>query len=180
MPDPKAIYLYATLRDVHDGVAALEKAHRFQYVRHALSASPEYTVFHSLLDLPALGECSSGSTIQANRYLILDPDLPIRIEPVPQRRGGVLYAVDQVRNPTAAFLALGGTCQPRCLIAWELMATSGSHSHDTFRLFRRYLFSGFRKVKYALVGPEAMRLYEQGWRLTQNAGANPLYDLQLS
>lgn len=158
---------------------ALEVAHSFQYVKHMLSANEEYASFQSVFDLPALGECRSGSTVQADRYLVLAPNLPVNVEQVPQRRGGVLYAVDQTQNPSAAFIALGGTFQSSCLIAWELMATSDHRSHETFRLLRRFLFRGFRKVKYALVGPEAMFLHKQGWRLTQDAGRNPVYDLQI-
>lgn len=179
MPNPTAIYFFATLRDIEQNVKALESAHPFQYVRHRLSDSAECVPYHSILNLAALGECKSGSTVNADRYLILKPDLSVHMEQVPQRRGGVLYAVDQIQNPSAAFLALGGIFHSNCLIAWELMATSDPRSHETFRVFRRILFGGFRKVKYALVGPEALDLYQQGWRLTQDAGRNPLYDLQI-
>jgi len=109
--------------------------------------------------------------------MILDADLRVSVMEVPQRRGGVLYAIDEVGNPSAAILQLGGVFGDDCLIVTTLMGTSDDGSREMARMVARELVRGFVKLSVYYVGPEAIEFLRAGRRLTHSARSPREYDL---
>jgi hypothetical protein len=181
MIKPRATYLYATRADMEPGLNAVEGQKALQYVRRGLFESPQVQVVSSALEIPDLGFARVGDLILANRYLVLDASLEVKIREVPQRRGGVRYAIDEVANPTGMIFVPGGLYEgreDRYLIVGEVVATGDPRSHELYRLFVPLLVKGFTKIKSYYVGPEALRLLREGVRLTHSAGPTPSYELR--
>jgi hypothetical protein len=173
---PRSSYLYATRTDMEPGLQAVEAQQALQYVRRGLFEAPQAQMVSSALEIPDLGFARMGDLILANHYLVLDAALEVKIREVPQRRGGVRYAIDEVANPTAMIFVPGGLYEGnegRCLVVGEVVATGDPRSHELYRLFVPLLVKGFKKIKSYYVGPEAQRLFQEGVRLRHGT-----YDLR--
>jgi hypothetical protein len=97
---------------------------------------------------------------------------------VPQRRGGIKYAIDQLENPGSVVIRPGGILGESALIAGMV----GTVHHDKkaeslFRAFSDTLKQDFIKVKSYFVGPEAKKLHDRGKRLTKSLNAPKERDL---
>jgi hypothetical protein len=176
MIKPRATYLYATRADMEPGLASVEAQRSLQYVLTGLFESPQVQVVQSGLEIPGLGSARAGTLNPERYYLVLDAALKVRIREVPQRRGGVRYAIDEVANPTGMIFVPGGLYEgneDRCLTVGQVMATSDPRSHELYRLFVPLLVKGFKKIKSYYVGPGAQRLFQEGVRLRHGT-----YDLR--
>ncbi len=90
----------------------------------------------------------------------------------------MLYAVDQQDNPDSVVLKPGGLYGRDCLIAGQLSTMSASPvSIALFQRFARAIRSDFKKVRSYMVGPEALRLWKAGTRLTIAVSASRQFDL---
>ncbi len=100
------------------------------------------------------------------------------MRPVPQRRGGTKYAVDQQANPGTVVIRPGGKYGDSALIAGMV----GTVHHDAqaemlLKAFSTPLRRDFTRVKSYIVGPEAKKLHDRGLRLTKSLHAPPELDL---
>ena len=93
----------------------------------------------SLRNSADLGRVPHGDPNQSAGYLVADRRVPIAARAVPQRRGGVKYAIDQVANPKSIVFWPGGVFGENCLIAGEV----GTVSDDPSSL---ELFQSFAKA----------------------------------
>jgi hypothetical protein len=173
---PKTFHFFATRADMEPGLEAVEAQRPLQYVLRGLFEARQHEVVYSAVAIPDLGFGRVGNPIVENRYLVLDSGLEIKVREVPQRRGGVRYAIDEVANPTAMIFVPGALCEGkegRCLTVGEVIATSDPRSHELYRHFVPQLVQGFKKIKSYYVGPEAQRLFQEGVRLRHGT-----YDLR--
>jgi hypothetical protein len=131
-----------------------------------------------VVEIPNLGLARYGEQIQEDRYLVVDAATKVEARPVPQRRGGVLYAVDHIANPSAIWFRPGGLFQEHCLIGGEILGVGNAESLALYRPFSRAVMAGFEKIKRFYAGPEASRLLHSGARLTLSAASPAEYDLR--
>lgn len=111
-------------------------------------------------------------------YLAFDKGLGVTARPVPQRNGGMKYAVDPMENPQAIVLHCCGQLDAERLIAGDVsMATNDAQAGTLYALFSKIIRRRFEKIKSYYVGPEAARLLDQGLRLTPSAKSPETYDL---
>lgn len=111
-------------------------------------------------------------------YLVFAPGIHIAVRPVPQRRGGVKYAVDQLANPKTIAFRPGGSLARGCLVAGQLGTISEDpDSLELFQICSKQMRRVFTRIKAYYVGIEASKLLDQGWRLTANPKSPTLYDL---
>lgn len=167
---------FATRDDFLAGFWRFECHVSVHYFRAGLFPSPEPERFSKAEDIPNLGVLR-GKRVQKPRFLAMPAEVNPNVRVVPQRRGGELYAVDGVANHAAITLELGGTMED-CLIYGS--AQGGLEHKDSARLwnaFTEYFFAGFQKKKVFWVGPDTMRLFEAGVRLTSSPKADPTMDL---
>ena len=170
---------YATKADLESLLRTVESKYLLQFVVTGLFDSPNIGRMQSLLAAPDLGHLAVGDINHAPGYLVASREIRIKVEPVPQRRGGVKYAVDQLANPTTIAFRPGGSFGERCLIAGQVGTTSdNSRSLELFQAFSKEVRNQFAKIKSFYVGKEAGRLLNKGWRLTANAKSPPLFDLR--
>jgi hypothetical protein len=176
---PRSVHVYAGPQDLREGTARAEERLRLKYVDTGLFAAPTYREFETALAIPNLGYCPAGRRAMENAFMILDAQATIGVREVPQRRGGVLYAVDEVANPSAAIFYPGGLSGENCLVVSEFMGTSDPRSLALYRVYIRELLRGFFRIKQYYVGPEAKSLLERGFRLTHEAHFPCEHDLKV-
>jgi hypothetical protein len=172
-------YFFATKTDLESLLQAIESLRPLQFVVTGLFDSPEVVPMRSLLAGPGLGQLIVGDLNLAPGYLVASREIRIKVESVPQRRGGVKYAVDQLANPTTIAFRPGGSFGEMCLIAGQVgTASDDPSSLELFHLFRKELQRQFTKVREFRMGKEAGDLFDKGWRLTTNAKSPAIYDLK--
>jgi hypothetical protein len=170
---------FAAQRDLVSLLRAVESRRPLQFVRAGLFDSAKLESLRSLSTAPQLGLVAESAASHDPRYLVADHELMIEVRPVPQRRGGIKYAVDQAANPKTIGFQPGGTFGEKCLIAGQVGTVSNDpDSLGIFRVFSEEIKSQFTKVKTFYVGKEAGELLDKGWRLTANVKSPALYDLK--
>jgi hypothetical protein len=152
----------------------VDRKHRFTYVASGLFTSP----VSERVELGARLTCSSEGYNAG--YLVTPDTTEILVRPVPQRKGGFLYAVDELANPSSITLHLGGMVCANVLLPGSVgtVSTHGS-SVVLHRAFVCAIGKCFKRVKSYRVGPAALSLLAQGVRLTSSAKAPREYDLVL-
>lgn len=112
-------------------------------------------------------------------YLVFEAGQRLKVRAVPQRAGGVKYAVDQLENPATITLSTGDRPVADRLIAGRIATASADPvSRRLMTLFARELRTRFHRIKSYSVGPEAMRMLDAGARLSSLEKSPPEYDLE--
>jgi hypothetical protein len=120
----------------------------------------------------------SDDLLPLTSYLVVDKGLKIAVRPIQQRRGGSKYAVDQLTNPDSVVLSTGGTLDADRLLAGQMGTASESEiSTELYTLFAKSVHRHFQRIKSYYVGPEAVRLLDEGMRLMPTESGPPSYDL---
>jgi hypothetical protein len=175
------VQFFATRSDLFRGVEQFEASEAIDYVLCKMDQSKEFKSYTRLSDWEPLGSTNSGSHIGGDFFLVKNARTPLNVEEVPQKRGGVLYAIGQNLNPSSMVLRPGGIYRQGLLICGS--AGTASDSTDSLKLyqaFKQSLARAFKKVKKCFVGDEALRLADDGWRLiTMHTGEDPSYDLRV-
>lgn len=173
------VSFYATKGDLQALLLAIEAQRPLQFVAAGLFDSPSVEGRESLLDEPDIGTLTSGDPNHERRFLIADREVSISVREVPQRRGGVKYAVDQQSNPKTVAFVPGGSFGPSFLLAGQVGTISADPSSiNLYESIRSEIRRMFTKIKTAYVGPEAEALLDAGWRLTASSKTPAIYDLK--
>ena len=148
-------------------------------VRDVMEVQPIDIVQGGLLSEPSLVVLTDVNDLRAfETYLILDHGVPVNLRAVPQRAGGLKYAVDQIDNPYTVVLQTGGKHTDQHLIAGQVGTVGSSkQSDDLYALIGKVIRKRFEKVKSFYVGPEATDMLDGGLRLSATPKAPPMYDL---
>lgn len=170
---------FATKADLESLLRAVESKQQLQFLVTGLFDSPAVAPMQSLLAVRNLGRMDVGDPNHAAGYLVASRESSIEVRPVPQHRGGVKYAVDQLANPKTIAFRPGGSFGETCLIAGQAgTAYDNPSSLELFHTFSKEVRRQFTKIKSFYVGKEASELLDKGWRLTINAKSPALYDLK--
>src|ERR1051325_1834555 len=170
---------FATKADLESLLRTLESKRQLQFMMTGLFDSPKVEAIQSLFAVPDLGQVDVGDANQAVVYLVANRGSIIEVRPVPQQRGGVKFAVDQIANPTTIAFRPGGAFGEICLIPGQVGTTSDDRSSlELFHAFSKEVRHQFVKVRAFYVGKEAGELLDKGWRLTAHAKSPAAYDLK--
>ncbi len=168
------IPIFATKGDWREVLMGIEEQRPLQYVLMGVFKSRAVQVMAS----PFASENESKAPPPSPAgYLVLDRGTGVSVRCVPQRRGGELYAVDQIENEVSIVLRPGSELK-ECLVAGQI-GTASSHaaSLELFRLFESELKRKFGRIKSYRVGREATALLQRGVRLTANPRSPAEMDL---
>lgn len=180
MPRSPQTHLFATREDLRPGLERIEAAWKLQYVLCDLYLANEPKRYGSAFLLEDLGINATGDAARSPVYLVMPAASTIYVKEVPQRNGGVRYSVTQLGNPDSIAFRPSGIYQGNCLVVGNV----GTVSEDarSLRLYRgltRELTRGFKKIRMYLVGPEALRMLDEGKRLVTMGVRSPAeYDLR--
>lgn len=172
-------HFFATRADVVPGIERIQSTRRLKYTRcdeYDLSHPPSYS---SLLAVEGLGSNPTGKAIDAPMFLVTADEEPIKVQTIRRPGHGTRYALTQEGNPRSIVIALSGLYQETTLVAGKI-GTVSEHPQAIalFKYFARELTRGFKRIRMFLVGPEALRMLEEGKRLVTIGIRSPTeYDL---
>ena len=177
----KQIHIFATKKDLVESLGKIEAEREFTYYPCGLFDSPEVSKFKSLLEWQHLGIHKTKDHVTGDRFLVLNCQVALKIREVPQKKGGVKYAIDQLLNPSSIVFAPGGFYQDNYLITGHIgTASDDSDSIELYNFFCKRFTKGYSKVKAWSVGPDALKLLGNSLRfITGSVSQNPIYDLSL-
>jgi hypothetical protein len=172
-------HFFATASDLHSGLLRFEQQVSVLYVLTGLHdcRSPEVRVSGGAI--PNLGQAPSGHAISEPSFLVLRRTTTLVVREVPQRHGGVKFAIDQLANPDSTVFWPGGLFAADVLISGRIATTGTTDAaRQLQQLMVRTVTKGFRKVGTFWLGPEAAKMWESGARLTMAVQMPPDCDLR--
>jgi len=173
------IMFFATRADISPVLSALETAESLQYTRAGLFDTNRPQTYLSYVDIPDLGRATHPNAVGSPKYLLSSQVAQIQVRDVPQKSGGVLFAIDQVDNQDSVVLSPGGW-YGNDVVLYGMIGTV-SHSAESKRLYAlvaKYFRKNFTKQQEFLVGAEAREAWNSGARLTIGASSPSEFDLQ--
>ena len=175
--DNRAIYTFATERDYMDLLSPLEEQIPLKYILFGLFNDLDIPTWIDVASIPKVGKVKEGATI-VPQYLVVKRSANILPIPIPQRRGGVLYAIDQSVSSSAIIFCPGGRISEECLIAGAIGTSSPDHSAvEMYNRFSKAIRSKWTRIKVSWLGPEALELFDSGVRFITDEGRPQVYDL---
>lgn len=167
---------FAFSTDLLPVLEQVERKHRITYVSAGLfTSSSSARVELGAALLTALDRDTEV------RYLVTPATVEVQVRPVPQLSGGILYAVDELANPSSITLRLGGMAGTSVLLP-GVVSTVAEEGEPVVlhRAFVSAIGKYFKRVQSYWVGPAALNMLAQGVRLTHSAKAPREYDLVLA
>lgn len=166
------VMFYGTKNDLKLLLQAIESKLALKFITVGLFDSSHIKSKISLNSDNSLGQ-------ESLKYLIIDRELPFKIRKVPQKDGKMKYALDQLENPKTIVFQPSCEIGEKCLINGEIgTISSDPDSQRLFKLFSKEIRSQFIKIRAFYVGKEAIKLLDNGWRLTHSAETPAIYDLR--
>ncbi|WP_018756446.1 hypothetical protein [Paenibacillus terrigena] len=173
------ILFFASKSDIEAVLQNIESAYLLKYVRCGLFDNEYVKVYDSALDIEGLGYSESGN-VSNQSYLVLERTTPLNIRSVPQQRGGVKYAIDQMENKTSFIFAPGGLYRDEYIIFGRISTVNSVPEElKVFKEFTKKMIKMFSKVGRYYIGPEAKLLSNERRLITINANQSIEYDLKL-
>jgi len=159
----------------------LERRLDLLFTECGLFATAELRQFSSFEKIPGIGTLAVGDCNHSPSFLVVEAEHSVISRPIPQRRGGTLYSVDQDSSPESVNLRPSGLFEENTVIE-GLVRTGSDHpaSHALYGLIRKRIVSYFERIQEYYVGPQAAQLLDRGWRLTQAVKAPLGCDLKRS
>jgi len=171
------IGFFATRNDLLQLLKELEAKRNIHYAEAGVFDSAKVQAYPASYCIPHLGITDVPNPHGGRIILLADSGTEFLMRAVPQRRGGVRYAVDQRENPDTLSLLPGGQLDDRTVVAGNFGTCTQSHaSFRLFHILRQRTQKQWSSIKSYAVGPEAEEVLDAGGRLT--AGLRPEYDLR--
>ncbi|MEH7331052.1 hypothetical protein V7161_00025 [Neobacillus drentensis] len=175
----KEVHFFATKADLETGLKELELYRKVKYVRAGLFDQMEVPVYTSYSEIIDFGINHSGDHI-SERYLVLDQNFELKIEEVPQQRGGLKFAVDQLINGSSIVFWPGGIHKESFLICGHISTSSKENiSLELYKDFRKKVLKGFKKIGSYYCGLEALQMKDEVRFITIGIHQDKLYDLKI-
>jgi hypothetical protein len=176
----KQTMFFSVFTDIEPIIKSIESTHQIHYFETGLFDNKEVNNYNSLFEISNLGFTKYGDWNYDKSFLLLPKQLSLKVREVPQRKGGVKYAVDQLINPASIILQIGGIYSEKdnVLVAGKV----GTVSEDVFSLemykaFHSKIKKEFSKIQEFYVGKGAQERLKLGWRLVLDEGRKKEYDL---
>jgi hypothetical protein len=165
------ILFIATTSDLIALMTSIEAQRPLKYTLTGFPDQPDLRQTQSFKEIEDFGISKFGNIILEESFLLSDPSLEIRVEPVPQNKGGIKYRIYTELNSKTLLLRPGGMFQDNTVIAGELMKYSDEQeAREMFKLFQQEVKRQFKKHEtypYWL-GQQAAAMHAAGCRLTND------------
>lgn len=176
----KQIIFYSTGSDIEPVLKFIEASFLLQYFEMGMFDHKPETCFSSIFQIPNFGNTTFGDWNRDRRLIILPQNQSLIIREVPQKRGGLKYAIDQFANPISAGIQLGGIYKDGILLAGTFgIIAENEFSNTLFKVFSSTIRKEFIKIGSFYLGDEAKAKLQSGWRLVTNEKSPKEFDLTL-
>jgi hypothetical protein len=174
----KQILFFATAQDIEPIIKAIEIKNSLKYYEMGLFDNKSSEVYNSVFDIPNFGKTKVGDWNKDLDLMAIPKDKALNIREVPQKVGGIKYAVDPLENQISICLQFGGIYKDGIIVAGKCgTAFLNDFSLEIFKLFSAILKKTFKKIGQFYVGQYAEEKMNQGWRLVTNEKMPKEYDL---
>lgn len=175
----KEVFFFATKSDITSGLQAIEDIRPVKYVKTGLFDDRDVPVYMSYNEIQYLGINSTGNH-QSESYLVLDKSVGIIVREVPQSKGGVKYAVDQMHNNASIVFWPGGLYMGDYLVCGHIETISNDLiSQELFKEFSKKITKGFKKIGRHYCGPDSLQLKGRVRFITMSINQSSEYDLKV-
>lgn len=174
---------FTVLEDIEHILRVIEASTDIQYYKTGLFDSKSIPNYNSIFETPNVGFVFSGDWNRIDNYLIMKKQTLLNIEEIPQRAGGIKFAVSQLLNLKSVTVKTGGIYQEKdnVIVAGRIATVSeDEYSNELYKLFTTKIKKEFRKIGTFYVGKKAEEKLKSGWRLVTNEKSPREYDLALS
>ena len=170
---------YATALDLGSVLTALEAAKPLQYAATGLFKSSTPQVYLSHVDIPNFGQAVHPTAAVNPCYLLALRGTEVHIREVPQKSGGTLFAIDQLRNEDTVALRPGGNFGNAVILYGTIGTVSRTAaSRELYNFVARAIRKDFHRHQEFLVGQDALEAWRAGVRLTIGASSPEAFDLK--
>lgn len=177
----KQTMFFAIEDDLYPILELIEEEFDIKYVLMGSFESNDLQKYLTFRAIPKLGQTDFGGWLGLDQgYMIISKDYSIKVREVEQRKGGVRYLIDSLKNPDSFELSTGGiyTKKERVIIAGRTAIISEyTFANAVYRLLSSKIKKKFKRIGGYYVGPKAEEKLKAGWRLVQNEGSPREYDL---
>lgn len=177
----KQILFFATATDIEPIFKSVETSFTINYIEMGLFDSKNIKSYNTISDITNFGFPKVGDWNKDLRLMAIPKAMPVNIREVPQKTGGIKYAVDTLENQNSVFCQFGGIYQDGILIGGSCGTTFfNDFSLQLFKDLSGKIKKNFNKIGTFYVGKEAEEKLKKGWRLATNEKSPREYDLSIS
>ena len=170
---------FATTPDIVSVLSALEVIEPLRYTKAGLFITSRPQNHLSYVDIPDFGRTTHPNAVGNPMYLLSNPAMQIKVRDVPQKGGGILFAIDQLENPDSIVLRPGGWYGNDVILCGMIgTVPEGPESKRLFAVVARAFRKHLTKQQGFLVGSEARVAWNAGARLTIGASSPLEFDLR--
>lgn len=177
----KQILFFATSTDIEPIVKSIEMLFPLKYYEMGLFDSQSIVAYNSVFEISSFGFPKVGDWNKDLRLMAIPKEMSLVIRDVPQRIGGIKYAIDPIENHISICFQFGGIFQDGILLAGNsFIGNPNDFSLQIFKDFSSRVKKTFKKIGAFYVGEEAQKKLKEGWRLVTNEKSPKEYDLSLN
>lgn len=177
----KQILFFATANDILGIIKSIEELFEVKYYEMGLFDINLPANYNSISEVPNIGNPKFGDWNKDVRLLMLPKNKTLNVRDVPQRKGGIKYAIDPLENQNSICFQLGGIYQDGILICGSCgTAFLNDFSESIFKEFSSKIKNKFKKIQDFYVGNEAQEKLISGWRLVTNDKLSKDFDLKIN
>lgn len=177
----KETAFFAIDNDLHSILEEIESVFNMDYVKMGSFETNVAIRYSSFLEIPNLGFTEHGDWAGSDHhYMIIPNDCVLRVREVPQRKGGVRFLVDPMKNPASIELTTNGiyTRKENIIVAGRTAtASEDPFSVALYKSLSSKIKKKFKRIGGYYVGPKAEEKLREGWRLVQIENSPKEYDL---
>lgn len=175
------IMFFGTKEDLEPVIKNIESGLDIKYFEMGLFDYKKEKAYYTVDEIPEFGNPIAGDWNYDLRLMMVPKNVDLFIRDVPQRKGGVKYAIDPLVNQTSICFQFGGIVKEGILLA----GTSGTTYFSDFALniykeFSSSLKRNFKKTGNFYVGVNAEIKLKEGWRLVTNEKSTKEHDLSIN
>lgn len=179
----KQLIFFTVLEDIENILLYIESTIELQYYKTGLFDNHFCKNYSSIRDIPNVGITFSGDWNRIDNYLILKKSTSLNIREIPQKSGGIKFAVDQLKNLKSIELKVGGIYQTieNVIVAGRIATISeDKDSTELYNLIKTKIKKEYKKIGTFYLGKVAEEKLKLGWRLVTNEKLPTEYDLNMS
>ncbi|MDR7210602.1 hypothetical protein [Flavobacterium piscis] len=177
----KQILFFATATDIEQIAKSIEKDFSIKYYEMGLFDKKSNISYDSVAEISNFGFPKIGDWNRDLRLMIIPKKMTLVVREVPQKNGGIKYAIDPLENQTSICFQFGGIYQEGILLGGSCGTSFlNDFSLAVFNGFSAKVKKSFKKIGTFYVGKEAEEKLRTGWRLVTNEKSPKEYDLALS
>jgi hypothetical protein len=170
---------FATAQDLTPVLSLLEAQKKLQYtpMRHVVTDRAQ--IYRSYADIPDFGRTYHPTAVSNPCYLVALQGTVVQVESIPQRTGGINFAIGQRLNKDTVTLHPGGMYDDDVLLYGSIATVSETEaSLNLYDFMVEPYLTRFTPVHEFFLGSEAFDLWKSGVRLTIAATSPAEFDLK--